>query len=157
MKLFYRNAAATLFEKVHSLSDYHNSWRCIHLKLSRKRERYNQQLLIYFVIKGIAEILANDDGYIYLCRDGDIFILFQGLMGPVLDKLGDHFADIDPDNAPDEAGSRFMTIYDLSRDWNLFFNLCYTKSRCMNLLNEAPDYSWYHYAGKEMAEGLGEA
>jgi hypothetical protein len=59
------------------------------------------------------------DGYIYVMEDGDICILFQGRFEPVMAMLNARFADID-----DEAEDSLFTVYDLSRYWQLFYDLC---------------------------------
>ncbi|MFW0777498.1 MAG: hypothetical protein ACN2B6_07255 [Rickettsiales bacterium] len=128
MKIFHRNATALLLEKASSISERPNSWRCIHLTLSEENTQYNQALLTCFMARGLSRVLAEDDGYIYLCSDGDIFILFQGAVKPILKRLADRFADIDLGygNANDEDS--FFTIYDLSTAWSDFFGVCYLKS-----------------------------
>jgi len=136
MKILHRNASARLFEKVHSLESAHNSWRSIHLNLSSKRERYSQMLRTYFIIKGLTETLSDHDGYIYLCSDGDIFILFQGALRPVIAKLSHYFGDIDLSHAVEKSGDDFLTVYDLSKDWSDFLNVCFAKSLTADAIDE---------------------
>lgn len=140
MRIYHRNASALLFEKVHSLENSHNSWRCIHLNLSSKREHYSQMLRTYFIIKGLTETLSDNEGYIYLCSDGDIFILFQGILRPVMAKLAHYFGDIDLSHAVERSSDNFFTVYDLSKDWSSFLNLCFTKSLITDALDETQAY-----------------
>lgn len=157
MKILYRNATAQLFEKVNSLAAHPNSWRCIHLKLSHRREQYNnKRLLAYFLIKGIAEILSDDEGYIYLCGDGDIFILFQGAMRPVWNKLGSQFADIDMDYDSGQASGNLFAIYDLSKDWSELCRISYAKSLHAKHLGDAIEVPYHRHAGRAIAEAAGE-
>ncbi len=129
MKTLNRNAAAMLFEKARELGDEsHSSWRCIYINLSAYRLRHSHMLLKHFVGRAITELLADADGYVYMCNDGDIFILFQGALKPIVNKLGEHFGDLSMGDDGQPADSAF-TILDLSRDWQVFFNLCAAKSR----------------------------
>lgn len=140
MKILHRNANAQLFEKAHSLEGAHNSWRSIHLHMASKRERYSQMLRTYFIVRGLTETLADNDGYIYLCNDGDIFILFQGALRPVLAKLSHYFGDIDLSQAVEKPQNSFFTIFDLSKDWQEFLNLCFAKSLLAEAFDETHDY-----------------
>ncbi len=129
MQVLERNAAAILFEKASDLNHKpHNSWRCIYIALSAHRTRHNHGLLANFVGKAVRELLADAEGYIYLCQDGDIFILFQGTLKSVTAKLGEHFSDMQLDETGQPENTIF-TILDLSRDWEVFFKLCRAKSR----------------------------
>lgn len=141
MRIIHRNASALLFEKVHSLENAYTSWRCIHLNLSSQREQYSQMLRTYFIIKGLTETLNDNDGTIYLCNDGDIFILFQGMLRPVMARLAHYFGDIDLSRATQKAEHSFFTIYDLSKDWAHFLNLCFTKSLIADTFDESPYYA----------------
>ncbi len=128
MQILDRNAAAILFEKANDLrAKPHNSWRCIYINLAAHRLRHNHGLLAHFVGKAVRELLAEAEGYIYLCQDGDIFILFQGTLKSVTSKLGEHFEmQLDETGQPEDT---MFTILDLGTDWDVFFNLCRTKSR----------------------------
>ncbi len=119
MKILTQNATALLFEKVNSLRHQHDSWRCIQLKLSGI-SYHNQALRRNFVLRGIHDLLAENDGFVYACEDQDIFILFQGRTKNILTKLATYFADIDSDN--------LFALYDLHKDWAFFFSVCYRKS-----------------------------
>jgi len=127
MKIFHQHATLFLLEKIHSIRYFHSSWRCIYLQLSGKKERYNRSMRTHFILKGFSELLADDEGYVYLCDDGDIIILFQGRTNPILNKLASYFADIDPIYTAKSFG-QFFTTYDLSKDWAVFSHLCLIKS-----------------------------
>lgn len=131
MKLYHHNATAVLFEKATSIRDLPDSWRVIYLKLSEMPARYNRTLLTNFIVKNIAGVLSSEEGYIYLCSDNDIFILFQGRSKPMLKKLASIFGDIDPSSLQHATKSPF-SVYDLSKDWVEFYELCFSKS-----MNEA--------------------
>jgi hypothetical protein len=132
MKIFHKHATMYLLEKIHTIRYFHSSWRCIHLQLSGKQEKYNRSMRAHFIIRGFAELLEADDGYVYLCDDGDIIILFQGRATPILTKLSTYFADIDP-RYGEGRFDRFFTTYDLSKDWAAFSNMCFVKSLDNNI------------------------
>ena len=125
MKLFTQNAAALLFERVNSLRHRHDSWRCIQLKLSGAR--HSHTLRTHFILRSVTDILEDEEVYVYLCHDNDIFILFQGRAQGILNKLASCFADIDPDYASEKSSALFK-LYDLHKDWAFFFAICYRKS-----------------------------
>lgn len=128
MKILHQNAASLLLEKVKSLGPRaNNSWRCIYLKLSDQPERYNTGLRMHFVAKALIDLLGDADGYMYLCDDGDIFILFQGPLKPVLNKLAGHFEEIDLEMFGEQPADGRFTIFDLSAYWQPLFELCRTK------------------------------
>jgi hypothetical protein len=119
MKLLNYNAANQLFERVKSLESVpHDSWRAIHISLSHKGE-YTSALRMHFFVQPLRQMLEGKEGYIYVCENGDIFLLFQGLFEPVMEMLNARFGDITEDE-----DDNLFTVYDLSRYWQLFYDLC---------------------------------
>lgn len=129
MQIIDNNAHAILFEKASYLQkNPHNSWRCIYINLSAYRLRHNRMLLKHFIGKAVSKILEESDGHIFMCQDGDIFIMFQGMLKPMLDKLSEHFDGLQLDDYGQPSDTMF-TILDLSTDWDVFYHLCLSKSR----------------------------
>ena len=129
MKILDSNAAEQLFKKAQSLATQpHNSWRCIYLNLD-KEQRLNAGRQARFVVPTLISLMADVDGYIYLCDDGDIFILFQGPVKPIVTRLS-HFEELKPKSLSlwDHPKNGPLTVFDLSRYWQPFFNLCHAKS-----------------------------
>jgi hypothetical protein len=119
MKLLNYNAATHLFERVKSLeNEPHDSWKAIHICLAGKGE-YTSALRMHFFVQPLRDMLVDKEGYIYVMEDGDIFILFQGQLKPVMEMLHTRFADI-----KDDVEEGLFTVYDLSRYWQLFYDLC---------------------------------
>lgn len=131
MKLYHHNATAVLFEKATSIRNLPDSWRSIHLKFSKMQERYSHTLRTHFILKGIETALGTDEAYVYLCGDGDVFILFQGRAKPLLGRLAKIFGDLNPSTVRQETASPLI-VYDLSKDWAEFYEVCFSKS-----MNEA--------------------
>lgn len=130
MNILYQNATERLLEKIKSLGmGPCGSWRCIHIHLSDKPERYNHGLRAHFVARGLIDRLADADGYMYLCDDGDIFLLFQGPVKPVVTKLSEHFDDIAPDLSNERSQESRFAVYDLGIEWEPLYLLCYDRAQ----------------------------
>lgn len=129
MNILHQNATSILLERVKDLKpgNHCSSWRSIHIHLSDKPERYNHGLRAYFIARALIDRLADHDGYLFLCEDGDIFLLFQGPMKPILKKLESHFEDIEADLSGASEDSRF-TVYDIGADWQALHALCRRKA-----------------------------
>lgn len=119
MKIFRRNTESILYEKVKSLrTERSHVWRCIHIELRYNKERPEK---LHFTGRVACELLANEDGFIFLCNDGDIFILFKGALRPILRRLSVYFEDFHPDSIRHASN---INVFDLGHDWETFFELC---------------------------------
>lgn len=134
MKIIETHATLFLLEKLHAIHNFHSSYRAIHLKMNGKQARYNRSMKTHFIMKSFRQLLSADEGHVYVCDDGDIIILFQGRMTPLIRKLARHFADIDAEHATSTLDHYFDT-YDLSKDWARFANMCHIKSIESDLWN----------------------
>lgn len=128
MKLFSQNAGQFLFEKAKSLTVQHDSWRCLYMNFSDHRHSYNQGLRTHVVTTIIKELLEDDYGYIYLCDDGDVFILFQGQAFPILNKIGEQFQGVREAHGHGQPEDELYTLFDLSRHWQVFYALSKSKA-----------------------------
>jgi hypothetical protein len=127
MKIHTRNTESILYEKVKSLrSERPDVWRCIHLEHATGTERPYQA---HFSGRITSDLLADEDGYIYLCDDGDVFILFKGALMPILRKLSVYFEDFRPDRIRE---ADYITVFDLGMSWQPFFELCKGKFHKFN-------------------------
>ncbi len=132
MKILKSNTETILYEKAKSLrSERLDIWRCIHIEASdtadSTRTTPNHA---HFTGRITSDLLSNEDGYIYLCDDGDIFILFKGALTPILRKLSVYFEDFRPDRV---MSAQHITVFDLGQNWDPFFDLC--KTRAFNAAN----------------------
>jgi hypothetical protein len=136
MKIFRHNAASVLFEKLRSLEEptAHNAWRCLYVSPAPKP---NRELYRHFIVSAVTELLEDTDGFIYLCDEGDIFILFEGAVRPVLEKLSGHFGGLTlkPGGQPEDP---HFTIFDLSRHWQAFYRL--SKARFLQTIPRIEDH-----------------
>lgn len=128
MKVINQNADNQLFSKAKSIEERHDSWRCIYMNLARKRRIYSRALIQHFFTTPLVQQLADVEGTIYVCEDGDIFVLFQGNAKAVTSRLAAHFSDQDEDNP--------FVLLDLSVYWDEFITLC--KPRPRHISSRAP-------------------
>ena len=148
MKIINHNTVSLLFERADALGqEPHESWRCIYFKCPYKKEHHNKGLYENFIVNPVINLLADISGYIYLVDDGDIFILFQGALKPVTSKLSAHFGDLDPDRVTGDPETGLFSIFDLSKHWDEFFNLCETKYH-HTLISEEPRMHFHHHHGR---------
>ena len=129
MKIHHHNAPSLLLENTRALADRYHSWRCIYISLADRRGDYSHTVLRHFVIDGVTHLLEACDGTIYVCDDGDMFILFQGALKPILARLGRHFDGIVPLRLEEQPEDTLFTIFDFSKHWPLFVTLVTAKAR----------------------------
>ncbi len=130
MQLINSNAIQKLFENAELLANQpHDSWRCIYLKLRDQGDKSRPELYTSFIKQFLTNLLSSHKGHVYICRDGDIFIVFQGAMKPLVEKLEHHLGGFDSHEISGHAeGSLFRIFeFDLSRNWDNFYKLCERK------------------------------
>lgn len=130
MKIHHLNATTLLHLKAKSLLQSHDSWRAIYFNFSTHTEVCSDGLRTHFVVEIIKELLAEDEGFVYLCEDRDIVILFQGQVKPIMEKLGSHIQGLEGNRAATpQPQDNLVTVFDLSRHWQIFFDLCESKTQ----------------------------
>lgn len=128
MKILDHQAAHVLFEQVKGMEGQsHDIWRCIYLNLANKRSEFNPDLRAHFFLDNLERLLEDEEGEVFLCNDGDIFILFRGALRPVVHKLATHFKGLMPEPLWKQPDDDLYTIFDLSKYWQLFYSLCHAK------------------------------
>jgi hypothetical protein len=130
MQLINHNAIQHLYEMAESLANEpHESWQCIYLRLRSNHAYLAQDLYQSFIVHPLNRLLEPYQGNIYFCSDGDIFILFQGTMKPVMQKLEGHFGDTAPHSLPGQAGNNLLQLFSfaLGKKWEGFYMLCESK------------------------------
>jgi len=149
MKNVNYNAVTLLFEKLESLGKQrHDSWKCIYLDLASRYKGVHSSLHTNFIIRGIHSSLAGDEGTVYLCEDGDIFILFRGPLKPIVHKLSQHFADLNPAKIRERNKDSLFTLFDLGSHWQEFYELCDAKYiHTLAAQEKPPEHYAYFPAG----------
>jgi hypothetical protein len=145
MRVFDTNAAAMLMDRCEMLEEKdHHSWRCIYVRLHDKEERFNTMLRVNFINRAIVDIMNKDEGYIYFCDDGDIIVLFEGALKPVITRLGRHFGDLDADQLRGQPQDNLFSFFDLSKHWEGFADLCRRKAARILSAREGLSHSATH-------------
>ena len=127
MKLYSHQAAGFLHAKAKSISEQPDSWRCIYLDFTSQKDAYSDGVRSYVVTNIFKDLLEGEDGYVYLCDDGDVFILFQGKVSDIMGRLGEHFKGLAEGRSLHGGEEAICTVFDLSMQWNVFFALCEQK------------------------------
>jgi len=124
MKIVSRNSEARLYEKAKMMEEHpHASWRCLHLRLA---EHY-QYLRHHDALSAITQQLESSDGFMYFCHDGDILILFQGALRPVLGTLGERIDGLKPEQLLHPTKDSPFLLLDLGTQWQEFYRICQAK------------------------------
>lgn len=111
MQLYTYYAEQLLVDKSKAISAQASRWRCIYLNFSEHSDRPRNHV----VTNIFKELFKGEDGNIYLCKNGDVFLLFTGKVGGVVEKLEGQFRDIN------------YQLFDLGLQWAPFFELCESK------------------------------
>lgn len=137
LKVFHQDAVLFLREKAKAIAAEAIRWRCIHMDFSTLQNRCSEGLRNY-AAHTVIDALNDEEGSIYLCRDGDLFVLFQGKVGDIVDKLGAHFKDIADPASTAQEGTTLYTLYDLSleRNWNEFLTRVTQKAELLQKKDE---------------------
>lgn len=115
MRLYNFEAERLLREKVLAIREEHARWRCIRLDFSSQHDRYNERLISHVVMNIVKGLFDEGDGHIYLCDDGEVFILFQGKASDIVARLAGQYSDLN------------YELYDLGLHWERFHALCQAK------------------------------
>ena len=137
MRLYTHQAEQILFDKAKSISEQHNSWRCIYIDFTSHKDQCSDGLRTHVVTNIIKELQDGEDGYIYLCDDGDVFILFQGKTKEIIEKLGEHFKWLGNSKHSAHLEDNFFNVLDLSQSWEQFYTLC--RDKAVNISKEHPN------------------
>jgi hypothetical protein len=126
--IILRSAEARLVEMLSTIRDP-SGWHAVHFRLSDLLEQYKNEYQIKIAVNLINDLLKTYEGGIYLFQDSSIVVLCNQLERPVLNKLVFQLRYLymdDPLAYTDEGHENpdFCTIYELARDWNVFFDWC---------------------------------
>lgn len=138
MKIYTKDAESSLYEMARNLSEDHKAWRSIYFNFSEINEAYKEGLRTNLVVNIIKDLLADEEGYVYLCRDSDVIILFQGSVQRILNKLGEYISSAVP-MADKNSRDEFCAIYDLSKSWNVFYAICKSKAENIEEPEKKPE------------------
>jgi hypothetical protein len=127
MQIIKRHAGAKLFDRACLLGHENTDiWRCLYIRLAAQGP-LSQSLRINFVERSIEEALADLEGQVFFCEDGDIFILFKGAVRPVAARLSLYFDEVKPEMDTAQPSDELFTFLDLGMYWQVFMDLCRAK------------------------------
>jgi hypothetical protein len=127
MKTIHSNAATALFDTLEVLSEMpHESWQCVYLKPVGANDTHHEPHSVSNA-KAITDLLAKANGTIYLCEDGDIIIMFQRSPRMIVDKVSRHLGEAGPGQSRSQHTYNLFGVFDLSKHWQGFYNLCVGK------------------------------
>lgn len=119
-----------LYEALPHIKEKPERWRSIYLNFQALDESYRDGVRTQVMINTIKELLRDQEGRVYLCADGDIFMLFKGVPAKILEMVSAHMHDLfdlSQKVTADKESIAFCTIYDLSIDWMPFYEVCRNK------------------------------
>jgi hypothetical protein len=128
LQIVYKSAEVKLLEALNDISEP-SGWQAIHFHLSDLLEQYKSEYQSKIAINLIHDLLKNYMGGIYLMGDQSIVVLCYQVDKSTQNKLifQLRYLYMDDPLAYTEEGqenSDFSTLYDLTRDWQEFFDLC---------------------------------
>lgn len=126
--IYLRSAEVKLVESLNAVRDP-MGWQAVHFRLDALLEQYKSEYQIKIAVNLINDLLKNYEGGIFLLMDHSIVVLVDQLEKAVLNKLIFQLRYLymdDPLAYTDEGHENpdFCAIYDLSRDWNAFSEIC---------------------------------
>jgi len=126
--IYLRSAEVKLVESLNAVRDP-MGWQAVHFRLDALLEQYKSEYQIKIAVNLINDLLKNYEGGIFLLMDHSIVVMVSELEKAVLSKLIFQLRYLymdDPLAYTDEGHENpdFCTIYDLSRDWNAFSDMC---------------------------------
>lgn len=130
MKVYHQYANNYLRDQSRIIKGSPERWCCIYFHFSQLDESFTSGLRSNIVVNIFTDLLRDDSGFVYLCDDSDIVILFQGMVTPILEKLGDHVQGmISPKRGAAPQIDSLCEVLELRLHWERFESLCQQKNR----------------------------
>ncbi len=128
MQIITTDAEMRLSEMVSSIQNT-TSWRAIHLNFSKLDASYREGMRTQVLLNIIKDLLKDEKGQVFLCEDGDIFLVFLGVATKILDKVSLYMTDLFKESIEGSGidGDAFCQVYDLSVEKDAFFAVCRQK------------------------------
>lgn len=132
LRTITKDTEAKLVEMADVIRDEANSWRGLHFRFSRLLDHYRSDYQLKIAVNLITDLLKELDGSVFICADGDIFVVAKGAGRALLDKVVFQLRYLFMDdplayNAEGQENAEFCALYDLSVDWQDFANACRKK------------------------------
>lgn len=135
MKIINHNAAAALFEKVEDLNQEPTvGWKCIYFKIPNAQER-KTHAMPQFDTDIVTHMLARMKGTVYMCNNGEIFILYHGNYPSLTTRLSMYLWSLYSDSTSGGHAHQLFSVFDLSSPWESFYHFC--EKRYMDAIADA--------------------
>ena len=127
LQLITKSAEVKLMEALHDMQQAYR-WKAMHFHLEKLQEQYQSEYQVKIAINLIHDLLRDRDGGIYLLLDHGLIILCSDLEQSIQSKLifQLRYLYMDDPLAYHEDGQEntaFCEAYDLSANWQAFFDL----------------------------------
>lgn len=136
MQIVTKDAEEKILREVDSAKRHHTPARCLHLALSQIAEKERSGIDANDLIATIAHAVEDDEGRIYLCEDGDLFVFGRFLTWKKLDFLATHLAP----ELPPARFSGLAALFDASVEAEKIEALCNEKIRIIKQRKEQEEY-----------------
>ncbi|MET0155893.1 MAG: hypothetical protein ABW189_07325 [Rickettsiales bacterium] len=132
MKNYDRNALISLIESLNDIQYASEGCKALYFNLSRLDPQYRSDYQIRIAYNILADLLKNARGAIFLLDNADIVALFfeNGAILSEKSLFQLRYLFMDDPLAYDAQGyenSEFCDAFDLSREWQRFYDLCLSK------------------------------
>lgn len=136
MQIETKDVEEKILRETESAKRRHTPMRCFHLALSRSEEKERGAMNVDALIAAIVQTVDDNEGRIYQCADGDLFVFANLLTWKKLDFLADRLA-------PKFPPARFAGLADLfeaSVDAEKIAAICNEKIRIIKQQAEQAEY-----------------
>lgn len=151
-----RDTEAKLVEMAEGIGNDANSWRALHFHFALLLEHYKSDYQIKIAVNLVSDLLKDCEGSVFICADGDIFLLAKGATKSLLDKVVFQLRYLFMDdplayNVEGQENPDFCTVYDLSVDKDAFLKTCKKK---LGASAKSGAASGLQHASQEVVAGI---
>lgn len=132
MNILTKDVEAKLLERTNEIKGAPENFYALHFVFSRLQEHYKSEYQIKIALNILNDIFKSSEGTIYICKDADIAVLYQGDDRVLLEKsifqLRYLFVDDPLAYNPDgDENPEFCQVYDLGFQWRHFYQVAKEK------------------------------
>jgi EAL domain-containing protein (putative c-di-GMP-specific phosphodiesterase class I) len=132
VQIISTNAEVKLVDKVKDLKGDLGTNYGLHFHLSQLQEEFKSEFQLKIAMNILNDIFRNSEGGIYLCRDGDIVLVYQGTDRNLIEKaiFQLRYLFVEDPLANHEDGTEneaFSSLFDLAFQWQPFHKSCSDK------------------------------
>lgn len=132
MQLITVGAEVKLVEALAEIKEQASGWMGVYFAFSELLEQYRSEYQIKIAINMVKDLLKNDEGTLYLCKDSGLFIMTQNTPRQQLEKVVFQLRYLFMDDplaytSDGEENPEFSSMYDLSSEYEKFASLARAK------------------------------